>query len=78
MKDILSKLVQAVGNQATALQSVAEQVTALKQTLALHNPEIADDLKSEIRVEQEKSRADIYELQVDLARLKEAIAGLPD
>jgi hypothetical protein len=78
MKDILNALVQAIGDQAIALGDVAEQVTGLKRTLARQFPQVADELKGQIDAEQEKSRKDVYELQVNLAKLREAISQLPD
>jgi hypothetical protein len=78
MKDILTTVVQAMGDQAIALGTVADSVTALKQKLARQFPEMADELKAEILEEQAKSRAEVYELQVSLAKLREAIAQLPE
>jgi hypothetical protein len=78
MKEILTTVVQAMGDQAIALGTVADSVTALKQKLARQFPEMADELKAEILEEQAKSRAEVYELQVSLAKLREAIAGLPE
>jgi hypothetical protein len=78
MKDILNALVQAIGDQAIALGEVAEQVTGLKRTLARQFPQVADELKGQIAAEQEKSRKDVYELQVNLAKLREAISQLPE
>lgn len=78
MKEILTTVVQAMGDQAIALGTVADSVTALKQKLARKFPELADELKAEIQEEQAKSRAEVYELQVSLAKLREAIAQLPE
>ena len=78
MKEILTTVVQAMGDQAIALGTVADSLTALKQRLAKQFPEMADELKAEIQEEQTKSRAEVYELQVSLAKLREAIAGLPE
>jgi hypothetical protein len=78
MKEILNAMVRAVGDQAIALGSVADQVAALKQTLAHQFPDMADELKGQIATEQEKSRKDVYELQVSLAKLREAISELPE
>ena len=78
MKEILTTVVQAMGDQAIALGTVADSVTALKQKLARQFPELAEELKAEIQEEQAKSRAEVYELQVSLAKLREAIAGLPE
>jgi hypothetical protein len=77
MKDALNAMVQAVGDQAIALGTVADRLTTLKQLLARQFPDMADELKSQIEADQEKSRTDIYELQVSLAKLREAIAHLP-
>ena len=76
MKEILNTLVQAVGEQTIALGTVADHVTALKQALARQFPEMAEDLKSQIQADQEKSRTDVYQLQVSLGKLREAIAQL--
>ena len=78
MKKILATVVQAMGDQALALGRVADQVAALKQTLAKQFPDLAEDLKAQVETEQEKSRSDVYELQVSLAKLREAIAQLPE
>jgi hypothetical protein len=78
MKEILTTVVQAMGDQAIALGTVADSVTALKQKLARQFPELADELKAEIQEEQTKSRAEVYELQVSLAKLREVIAQLPE
>jgi len=78
MKDILDAMVQAIGDQVIALGGIAEQVTGLKQTLARQFPQVTDELKGEIAADQEKSRKGIYELQVSLAKLREAISQLPD
>jgi hypothetical protein len=78
MKDVLNTMVQAVGNQAIALGAVDDRVTALKRTLARQFPDIADELKGQIEEEQEQSRKHVYELQVTLARLREAISGLAE
>jgi regulator of replication initiation timing len=78
MKELLTGLVQAVQEQAVALGTVADHVTALKQTLARKFPEMADDLKTQIQADQEKSRTENYQLQVSLGKLREAIAQIPD
>jgi len=78
MKDILDAMVQAIGDQVIALGGIAEQVTGLKQTLARQFPQVTDELKGQIAADQEKSRKGIYELQVSLAKLREAISQLPD
>lgn len=78
MKEILNSLAQAMSNQAIAMGAVTEQVRALKLTLAHHFPELADDLKAEAEAEQEKNRVEVYDLQVNLAKLREAIAQLPE
>jgi hypothetical protein len=78
MKEVLNRMVQAVGDQAIALGTVADQVAALKQMLARQFPDMADELKGQIAAEQEQSRKDVYELQVSLAKLREAIAQLPE
>jgi predicted nucleic acid-binding Zn-ribbon protein len=78
MKEVLNAMVQTVGDQAIALGVVADQVAALKQTLARQFPDIADELKGQMDAEQEKNRKDVYELQVSLAKLREAISQLPE
>lgn len=78
MKDILDAMLQAIGDQVIALGEIAEQVTGLKQTLARQFPQLTDELKGQIAADQEKSRKDVYELQVSLAKLREAISQLPD
>jgi len=78
MKDILDAMAQAIGDQVIALGGIAEQVTGLKQTLARQFPQLTDELKGQIAADQEKSRKGIYELQVSLAKLREAISQLPD
>lgn len=78
MKDVLNTMVQAVSEQAIALGAVDDRVTALKRTLARQFPDIADELKGQIKEEQEESRKHVYELQVTLARLREAISGLAE
>jgi hypothetical protein len=77
VEDILKALVQAVSDQTIALGQVADQVTALKQTLARQFPDLADELKGQIAADAEKSRTGVYELQVSLAKVREAIAALP-
>ena|ERR1035441_10626105 len=78
MKDVLNTVVQVVGEQAIALGAVDDRVTALKRALARQFPDIADELKGQIEAEQEQSRTHVYELQVTLARLREAISGLAE
>jgi regulator of replication initiation timing len=78
MKEVLNAMAQAVGDQAIALGTVTDQVMALKQTLARQFPDIAEELKGQIEAEQEKNRTDVYELQVKLAKLREAISQLPE
>jgi len=78
MKDLLNSLVQAMGDQAIALGTMADQLTSLKQTLARQFPDMADELKSQIQTDHEKSRTAVYELQVSLGKLREAITQLPD
>ena len=78
MKDILNALVQAVNDQTIALGQVADQVAALKQTLARQFPDLAEELKGQIAADMEKSRTGVYELQVSLAKVREAIAALPE
>ena len=78
MKEILNAVVQAMGSQAIALGTVAESIAALKLRLARQFPEMAEELKGEIHEEQSKSRAEVYELQVNLAKLREAIAQIPE
>jgi hypothetical protein len=78
MKEVLNAMVQAMGDRAIALGEVGDQVAALKQTLARHFPELADELKGQIAAEQEKGRTAVYELQVSLAKLRAAISELPE
>lgn len=78
MEEILNAMVRAMGDQAIVLGSVADQVKALKQTLARQFPDLADELNGQIGAEQEKSRKDVYELQVSLAKLREAISLIPE
>ena len=78
MKDVLNALVQAVGDQTIALGQVTDQVAALKQTLARQFPDLADELKGQIAADLEKSRTGVYDLQVSLAKVREAIAALPE
>jgi predicted nucleic acid-binding Zn-ribbon protein len=78
MKEVLNAMVQAVGDQAIALGTVDDRIAALKRTLARQFPDIAEELKGQIETEQEQSRKDNYELQVSLARLREAISELPE
>jgi hypothetical protein len=78
MKEALNAMVQAVGDQAIALGTVADRITALKQSLARQFPDMADELKSQIEADHEKTRTEGYELQVSLAKLREAIAQLPE
>ena len=78
MKDVLNTVVQVVGDQAIALGVVEDRVTALKRALARQFPDLADELKVQIEAEQEESRKGIYELQVSLAKVREAISQLPD
>jgi len=78
MKEILNTMVQTVGDQAIALGALADQVAALKQTLARQFPDLADELKAQIEAEHEQNRKNVYELQVSLGKLREAIPQLPD
>jgi ABC-type transporter Mla subunit MlaD len=78
MKELLNTMVQAIADQAIALGTVADQVAALKQTLARQFPDLADELKGQIEAEQEKNRNQGYDLQVNLAKLREAISQLPE
>src|ERR1035437_2096041 len=63
--------------EALARQSVADRVTTLQQTLAKHDTGLAGELKTQAEADQDKSRATLYELQVGLAKLREAISRLP-
>jgi hypothetical protein len=78
MKEALNAMVLAVGDQAIALGTVADRLTALQQSLARQFPDMADELKSQIEADQDKSRTENYDLQVSLAKLREAIAQLPE
>jgi hypothetical protein len=78
MKDVLSMLVQAINDQAIATGAVADQVTTLKRTLARQFPDLADELKAQIEADHEQSRKSVYELQVSLGKLREAIPQLPE
>ncbi len=78
MKDVLNTMVQAVGAQAIATGAVDDRVTALKRMLARQFPDIADELKAQVEEEQEQSRKSVYELQVTLAKVREAISQLPE
>jgi hypothetical protein len=78
MKDVLNMLVQAMADQSIATGAVADQVTALKRTLARQFPDLADELKAQIEAEHEQNRKNVYELQVSLGKLREAIPQLPD
>jgi hypothetical protein len=78
MKDVLNAVVQAVGDQAIALGTVADRIAALKQWMAGQFPDLADDLKGQVAEEQEQSRKQVYELQVSLAKLREAIEAVPE
>jgi hypothetical protein len=78
MNEVLNTMVQALGDQAIALVAVDDRVTALKRTLARQFPDIADELKGQIETEQEQSRKGVYDLQVTLAKLREAISQLPE
>jgi hypothetical protein len=77
MKEAMRAMVQAVGDQAIALGTVADRIAALKQWMARHFPDLADELKGQVAEEQEQSRKQVYELQVSLAKLREAIEQLP-
>ena len=77
MEEILNAMVGALGSQAVALGEVTDQIRALKMALARKFPELADELKGQMGAEQERSRNDAYELQVSLARVREAIVALP-
>lgn len=78
MKEVLNAIVQAINDQVIALGTVADQVAALKQTLAHRFPEMADELKAQMQAEQDKNRTDVYQLQVSLAKVREAIEHLPE
>lgn len=78
MKEVLNTMVQAVGDQAIALGAVSDGLMTLKRTLARQFPDIAEELKEQMAEEQERSRKDVYELQVSLAKVREAIARLPE
>jgi hypothetical protein len=78
MKEVLNTMVQAMGGQAIAMGAMAEQVMALKRTLARQFPELADELKAQIEAEQEQNRTNVYDLQVSLGKLREAILQLPE
>ncbi len=76
MKEILSALVESLGQQSLALQAVADHVSALKATLLRHYPEIEDDLKAEIAAEQKKSQARVLSLHKSLAQLRVAVSQM--
>jgi len=78
MTEVLNAMVQAVGEQAIALGAVDDRVTALKRTLARQFPDLADELKGQIEEEQERSRTGLYEFEVTLARVREAIVQLAE
>jgi recombinational DNA repair protein RecT len=77
MEEVLNALVQAVQEQANALSAVADQITALKQTLVKKFPELSDELKAQVEADGEKNRNEVYEVQVSLAKVREAISSLP-
>ena len=78
MKNILLSIVELQSSQAAAVQAVADHVTAIKETLKLHYPELANDLQSQIEVEQRKSRESVQSLLLQTSKLKEMIQGLPN
>lgn len=78
MEEILNAMVGAVASEAIALGELTDQVRALKMTLARRFPQMADELRGQMEAEQERSRNDAYELQVSLARVREAIAAVPE
>lgn len=78
MKAVLNSMVEVVNDQRIALGNLADQITGLKRTLARQFPDLAEDLKAQIEADQDQSRTTFYELQVSLAKLREAIVQLPD
>lgn len=64
--------------EGAATQMVADRITLLQQTLAKHDNGLAGELQAQVDLDQEKNRANVYELQVKLAKVKEDIANLPD
>jgi len=83
MKDVLVKLIDLQSDQLTALQTVADELFALKKTLVFHYREIEDDLKAnlsdkqELSEEQQTSRKSISQLRTSLQSLKALAASLP-
>lgn len=78
MKDVLNAMVQAVGDQAIALGAAEDRLAVLKRTLAREFPDLADELKTQMEADQEQSRKNNYDLQVSLAKIREAIIQLSD
>jgi hypothetical protein len=78
MKDVLLALLETQTATSAALQAVADHVTAIRETLIFHYPEIEDDLKAHIAAEQRKSHVSVQSLLLQTAKLKEMIEGLPN
>ena len=71
-------LVESQSTTAAALQAVADHVTAIRETLTFHHPELEDDLKAHIAAEQRKSRESVQSLLLQTSKLREMIQGLPN
>ena len=78
MKEVLNTMVEAIGKQTVSLGEVAEQVTALKKALAQQFPDMAETLKGQIEADQDKNRNGVFELQVALGKLREAVSQLAE
>jgi hypothetical protein len=78
MKDILLAILDAQSTGAAALQAVADHVTAIRETLIFHYPQLEDDLKAQIEAEQRKSRESVQSLLLQTSKLREMIQGLPN
>jgi len=76
VKDILLAIVETQSTTAAAVQAIADHVTAIRETLIFHSPELEDDLKAHIAAEQRKSHEHVQSLLLQTSKLREMIQGL--
>ncbi len=76
MQQILISLIDSFGQHALAITGIADQVAALKAILLKYHPEMQDDFKAQLAVENEGSRTYAAHVLAELAQLRAAASRL--
>jgi hypothetical protein len=74
MHEILISLTNLFGEQSLAISALADQISALRESLVHQFPEIEDDLNARLSLATNKGEARVEKLQETLATLRELIS----